>query len=73
VVTVIVRDGIYSDTAQARVRRNAPTVSAAYERAGTYIVQVRHAGYREWERRNVHVTRDECHVRTVRLRAELRR
>ncbi|MGH7469148.1 MAG: hypothetical protein ACRENP_14420 [Longimicrobiales bacterium] len=71
-VTVIVRDGIYTDTAQARVQRDAPTISAAYERAGTYIVQVLHPRYREWESGRVPVTRDECHVRTVRLRAELR-
>lgn len=73
-VIVIVRDGLYADTSQARA--TAPTgvrsAALAYERAGTYAVLVRHPAYREWQRTNVAVTRDECHVKTVVLRAELR-
>lgn len=75
VVTLIVTDGLYTDTASARIPPSSAMrfVSAAYERAGTYDVIVRHSGYREWRQNNVPVSRDECHVETVRLRAELRK
>jgi hypothetical protein len=72
-VRLIVRDGIYVDTTFARVTPSAKSVSAAYERAGTYDVTVEHPNYRTWLRDNVRVQRDECHVQTVKLRAELER
>jgi hypothetical protein len=68
-ILLVVQDGDYRDT--ARLAAGQKGVSAAYERAGTYTVTVRHDGYRPWQRRNVRVSRDECHVQTVRLRAEL--
>lgn len=73
-VTVIVRDGLYADTAELRVGvpPGAVTVSVAYERAGTYSVLVRHPAYRDWQRNGVEVVRDDCHVKTVVLRPELR-
>jgi hypothetical protein len=73
-VTVIVRDGLYADTAEVRVAAppGAATVSVAYERAGTYTVLVRHPAYRDWQRNGVEVMRDDCHVKTVVLRPELR-
>src|SRR5262245_7785568 len=67
-VRVIVSDGMYVDTAFARVTSSAKSVSAAYERSGTYDVTVEHPNYRTWERNNVAVHRDECHVQTVKLR-----
>lgn len=41
------------------------------ERAGTYRVTVEKPGYQQWRREDVRVSRDECHVRTVHLRADL--
>ena len=71
---LIVRDGLYADT--AAVAMGAPpapiSLSAAYERPGTYTVIVRHPEYREWQHTAV-VTKDVCHVQTVRLVAELQR
>lgn len=42
-----------------------------FERAGTYRVTVMKAGYVTWQQEGVQVSRDECHVRTVHLRADL--
>jgi hypothetical protein len=70
-VRLIVRDGMYVDTAFARLTSSARSISAAYERSGTYEVTVEHRNFRVWERAGVGVRRDECHVQTVRLRAEL--
>lgn len=44
----------------------------AGERAGTYRVTVRKAGYADWVRTGVRVTEDECHVRQVELLARLK-
>ena len=74
-VTMIVNDGLYTDTASARIPPSSAmrTVTAAYERAGKYDVIIRHPAYRDWTQKDVIVTRGDCHVETVRLRAELRR
>lgn len=42
-----------------------------FERAGRYLVTVDKAGYQQWKQEGVRVTRDQCHVRTVRLQADL--
>jgi hypothetical protein len=43
----------------------------AWERAGVYTVTIRKPGYQDWIREQVVVTADECHVRTVKLQADL--
>ncbi|MEX2284186.1 MAG: hypothetical protein WEE89_16990 [Gemmatimonadota bacterium] len=68
--TVIAMAGSYADTASVHTT-GVPSISAAYERPGTYTVLVRHPDYREWRRSGVVATKDECHVQTIRLRAEL--
>jgi hypothetical protein len=68
--TVIAMTSSYADTATVHTT-GVPSISAAYERPGTYTVLVRHPDYREWRRSPVLVTKDECHVQTVRLKAEL--
>jgi len=45
--------------------------SAAYGRAGTYRVEVRKPGYRDWSRQGVRVRGGDCGVETTRVRAEL--
>ncbi len=42
------------------------------ERAGNYHLTVIKSGYYTWERPGINVTRDECHVRTVQVRVDLR-
>lgn len=73
VTTLTVRDGDYTETAtiDGNMANAANTMGVAYERAGSYRVTVSNPNYGVWERENVRVTRDECHVQTVRLRAEL--
>jgi len=62
--TIIVRDGAYADTAQLYE-------GLAYERAGTYFVSVTAPDHYVWNRSNVVVGADQCHVHTVRLTASL--
>jgi len=65
---VVAKDGAYADTAGSI---NAPHYSLVYERKGTYVVTVTHAGYSSWHRSGVVVTADRCHVQTVQLTAKL--
>jgi hypothetical protein len=72
-VTVTVTDGPYTDT----VTLSVPPVGAlfvylAFERTGTYRVEVNAPGYSPWVEAEVRaVDRDECHVKTVDLTARL--
>lgn len=50
---------------------DALELSGPFERAGTYRVTVQKEGYLAWAQEAVRVGRDECHVHTVRLRADL--
>jgi hypothetical protein len=43
----------------------------AYERAGTYLVQLETEGYQPWDTSGVQVFSDECHVQTVVFTAAL--
>lgn len=67
--TVIVRDGAFADTTE--ISADFSSMGVAHERAGVYVVTVKKAGYRDWTRADVAVERDECHVRTALVRAEL--
>jgi hypothetical protein len=73
---VVAREGSFVDSARTQVIAEGeatvvlPAMLAA-ERAGRYTVDVQGTGYSGWRRINVRVTRDDCHVRTVQLRAEL--
>jgi hypothetical protein len=45
----------------------------AFERTGKYTIYVEHPAYRPWKKKDVEVEmEDHCHVRTKRVRAELR-
>ena len=70
--TLIAMTGTYTDTASVHTT-GVPTLSAAHERAGTYTVIVKHPEYRDWERSNIVVGRDQCHVQTIRLKAEMQK
>jgi hypothetical protein len=71
---LMVRDGAYADASS--IPPNHPELDSlplqgAWERGGTYSVTVRRAGYRDWTRNNVGVTKGSCHVNTVTLTALL--
>jgi hypothetical protein len=71
-VTVIATEGSYSETDSPPVRPGEPRIaSLAFERPGTYRVEVQSPGYVTEIATNVRVTRDDCHVRTVELTARL--
>ena len=73
---VVVTDGAYSETLMVTAYEGSGSSSAylvagAYERAGTYDVNVTLEGYTDWSRSDVEVMSGLCHVETVRLTARL--
>jgi hypothetical protein len=67
--TLTVRDGAFTETVE--IPAEFTSMGVAHERAGVYVVTLRKAGYRDWTRADVSVKRDECHVQTAVLRADL--
>lgn len=68
----IARDGSFVDTLE--VFALAPDMLELYgavERSGRYDITISKPGYQTWQRDNVRVTADECHVRTVELEVRL--
>lgn len=70
----LARDGSFVDTLEV-FGSFAGTLDlyGAGERAGRYDITISKPGYQTWQRTDVRVTEDECHVRTVRLEALLER
>lgn len=68
-----VQDGDYTDALTPYSGLDSRMVSrrAADERPGKYDVFVSHEGYADWLRPDVRVGKGSCHVKTVRLRADL--
>lgn len=66
---VVVRDGDFSDTAEAWVTGSQTAGGLAHERPGTYHVEATAEGYRLWTKQGVRVSEGECHVQTVELEA----
>lgn len=58
----VVRDGAYVDSL---ILVSADTRVAAFERVGTYSVEVRLAGYQNFNTSGVRVTSGTCHVNAV--------
>lgn len=68
----VVRDGAFTDSLRlCGGSVTGRTRCGAYERAGTYDVEVQHAGYQSWSVRGVQVSKGSCHVNTVTLKAAL--
>jgi hypothetical protein len=61
-LTVIAIDGAFRDSL---ITSNPNDIHLAIERAGTYRLEARAAGYKPWSKDNVVVTKDDCHVRGV--------
>ena len=61
---IIIRDGDYTETLGIPVEGGPISLSksGAYERAGTYSVQVSQGGYASQTFSGIVVTRDQCHV-----------
>lgn len=71
---LIAQDGTWADTVgfpPSRPDLDAQPLVSAGERAGSYAVTVRKAGFQDWQRTGVVVTADECHVHPVELTARL--
>lgn len=66
---IIARDGSYVDTLD--VQSDALLALGAGERAGTYSLTIAKSGYQPWQSEGIQVTRDECHVTPVVIRADL--
>jgi len=67
--TMTLNEGAYFESIVG-IQNNSMLVGAP-ERAGTYIVTVARSEYHTWVQADVVVTADECHVKTVSLKAEL--
>lgn len=71
---VTIQDGSYTETLRPFSFDASGTVlsqAGAAERPGTYTVRVTRAGYTSFEKQNVVVTRNACHVNAVGVTAEL--
>jgi len=71
---LMIRDGAYADS--STIPANRPDLDAlplfgAGERAGVYTITVRKPGFADWGQAGVRVTKDECHVNTRVLTAQL--
>jgi hypothetical protein len=70
----VARNGSQEEVLQPMVGANPGlTLIGAWERPGTYTIEIAKAGYQTWRRTGVTVTKDECHVQPVRLEARLAR
>lgn len=72
--TVFVQDGTFSDSVTVMGDSSLVFSSRIWllpERAGTYAVAVRHAGYRDWMASGVRIAKDGCHVTPVLVDAQL--
>lgn len=70
----LARDGSFVDTLEVyELSEGTLDFYGAYERAGRYDITISKPGYQTWQRTNIRVSEDECHVRTVRLDALLER
>lgn len=73
-LTITIRDGVARDSVfvSTLAAGIAPfSLGLAYERKGTYQLDVTAAGYAPWSRAGVSVTGDLCHVTTVVVTARL--
>jgi len=69
---VVARGTTFTDST-AGPAESDEAIALAYERDGTYTVTVTKPGYRPWTQAGVVVTKDQCHVRSVRVIAKLQR
>ena len=71
-----IRQGAFRDTLEAYSGRGDGTLTslaAGWERAGIYNVHIENPAYQSWDTTGVVVRSGQCHVRTARIAARLRR
>ena len=61
-----------SSIAATDTAHNGDALSGAYEVAGSFQLRVTHAGYADWTRA-VRISRDQCHVITGNVTAQMQR
>ena len=63
-LTARVRDGSFEEIQRRELPSQPTTMAFAYERVGTYDIEVTARGYGRWTRSNVRIVKDryECHV-----------
>lgn len=70
----ILEEGAFRDTMEVADRDSEGTplaLAGAYERVGTYRIQIEKSGFEDWTRSGVEVEAGECGPRTERLTAAL--
>ena len=70
---LVIREGTFVDSATTVFPGSTDALVSAGERAGTYTVTVSKAGYKDWVKAGVVITKDECHVIGVSLTAKLQK
>lgn len=71
---LVIRDGTYADSMSypaGHAELDGAPMFGAPERAGVYTLTVSKAGYRDWIRSGIRVTKGECHVSPVTVTALL--
>lgn len=63
-LTARVRDGSFEEVQHHELPSQLTTMAFAYERVGTYDIEVTARGYERWTRSNVRIVKDQydCHV-----------
>jgi len=68
-VSALLRSGSFVES--LRFAFDDSLIGGAYERAGTYRVELSAPGYRDWAREGVQVPQGQCHVESARVVALL--
>ena len=67
-----VRDGSFFEVDSLDVPSERMSLQFAWERVGTYDIEITARGYERWSRSDVRVTKDPCHVVPQVIRVRLR-
>jgi hypothetical protein len=67
-----VRDGSFFEVDSLDVPSERKSLAFAWERVGTYDIEITAGGYKRWSRSDVRVTKDRCHVVPQVIRVRLR-
>jgi hypothetical protein len=70
---MVARTGTYADSTTGPFPGSSDVLVGAGEHAGTYTITITKTGYQPWQKANVVVTKDECHVNGVTLTALLQK
>lgn len=71
-VVAQVRDGSFLEVDSLDLPSERTSLQFAWERVGTYDIEITARGYERWSRSDVRVTKDRCHVVPQVIRVRLR-